>query len=244
MSRLRLLVTRAAEDASDWVAALRERGHEPLEFACLAIEPLPVPADLAARLAASDWIVFTSPRAVAAAPVGTLADGHARVAAVGPATAQRLRELGGRCDLVAVPATGAALAQSLIALWRARPSRTEPAWRISVLGAETPDERFDELCGAAGLDVHRIASYRTVAAAPRTPRVDLAALRLDAVLLASPSAAAGLAAQAELPREVALACIGPTTARAARRLDAGRVLEARMPTLDGLLECLNEIARP
>jgi len=63
------------------------------------------------------------------------------------------------------------------------------------------------------------------------------------VLLASPSAARGLARRALLPAALPLACIGPTTVEAARAIPGARILAASEASLDGLLDTLRPPSR-
>ncbi|TAJ17014.1 MAG: hypothetical protein EPO68_10110, partial [Planctomycetota bacterium] len=162
--------------------------------------------------------------------------------AVGARTAAQAQESLEHCELVASPENAPSLARALHERWRANAGGAP--WTIVAPGALDGDRSLEQLSGATGWRVQRIALYRTLAAAPRTPRIDLATWCLDAVLLASPSAVAGLVAQAELPRGLALACIGPSTAAAAARIDGARVLEAERADLDALLATLPVPAIP
>lgn len=236
MSRaLRLLVTRAADDAAAWSRELRARGHEPLELPCVSIEELVPPPWAAEAARAADWLVFSSPRAVDLWRRLDLVS-PARVAAVGARTAARVEEWRDHCELVASPENGHALAAALRERWAALGAPA--SWSLVAPGALDGDRSLEALAPEGGWRVQRIALYRTLAAAPRAPRVDLNGWCLDAVLLASPSAVAGLVAQAELPRGVALVCIGPSTAAAAARIDGAHVLEATRADLEGLLATL------
>lgn len=237
---LRLLVTRAAEDAAAWSRELVALGHEPIELPCLSIEELPPPDDLAARAAAADWLVFASVRSVARWSALGVASA-ARVAAVGERTAAEARARLSRCDPTATTPGGAGLAAALAARWA---DEGRPAWRLLLPGAAGGDRSLEARAAETGWRVDRVALYRTIPAAAREPRVGLSALSLDAVLLASPSAVAGLAAQADVPPGLPLVCIGATTARAAARIPHARVLESTDASLDGLMATLRPLAQP
>jgi len=237
---LRLLVTRAADDAAAWSRELAALGHEPIALPCLSIEELPPPADLAARAAAADWLVLSSVRAVARWQALGLA-GPTRCAAVGERTASDTRARLGRCELTASAPGGAGLAQALAERWAAE---GRPSWRLLAPGAAAGDRSLEARAAETGWSVDRVALYRTVTAAAREPRLRLAALQLDAVLLASPSAVAGLAALAEVPPGLPLLCIGATTARAAARFPQARVLESAGASLDDLVAALLPLAHP
>ena len=235
---LRLLVTRAADDAAAWSRELKALGHEPIELPCLSIEELPPPADVAARAREADWLVFSSARSVGHWSALCVAS-DARCAAVGERTAAELRSKGWRCDLQAEPQTGAGLADSLAARWD---EERRPRWRLLAPGAAEGDRSLEQLAARTGWRVDRVALYRTNPATAREPRLSLAELQLDAVLLASPSAVDGLAAQADVPAGLPLACIGATTAQAAARFAQARVLESRSASLAGLVATLRPLS--
>lgn len=107
-----------------------------------------------------------------------------------------------------------------------------------VAAADRAGRQLDELLAPAGWDVVRIAVYRTIPAPPREDKQDLAALGVDAILLASPSAAEGLIRQANVPPQAHVITIGPTTTTAARALGLTVAGEAREPGLEGLLEAI------
>ncbi|MBE3069445.1 MAG: uroporphyrinogen-III C-methyltransferase, partial [Planctomycetes bacterium] len=100
----RIVVTRARAQASSLVARLEALGAETIEAPAIRIEPPDDPAPLAeaARAAGDfDWIVFTSTNgvdaffaALAAAGLDARRLAGCRVAAIGPATAERLAACG------------------------------------------------------------------------------------------------------------------------------------------------------
>src|SRR5690606_16343895 len=96
--------------ASDLSMALRGLGAEPIEFPTIRIERLEDFSQLDATLAqlnTYDWIIFTSANGVTAT-IGRLfergqdvrAFGQARLAAIGPATAEALTRSGLRVDFI------------------------------------------------------------------------------------------------------------------------------------------------
>ena len=253
-----LLVTRAAEDAEEWTRAIEARGGRALALPCLAAEEIggaELRSALRGALADAAFLVFTSPRGVAAtrALLGENAPGDARthdrngaathallgedasalppIACVGPATAAAARAAFGRADFVEERGRGAALAESLAAKLR----RGEA---VVVCAADRAQRHLEDALAPRGVEVRRLAVYRTIPAPPRDPKIDLGAWGLDAILLASPSAAEGLVNQALVPPRLAVLSIGPTTTAAARALGLAVAGEARRPGLEGLLEVL------
>ncbi len=200
---------------------------------------LPVPGLRGARRHGARWLALTSRRGVEA--VARLAPGGVpagvAIAAVGPATAEAARALLGRCDLVAAEGTGAALAEALRdALDSGAPGATPP--KVAIAAADRAERHLERALEPAGVTVARVAVYRTVPAPPETPRVALDALGVDTILLASPSAVAGLVHRAVVPGGAAVVTIGPSTTEAARAHGLLVRAEARRPGLEGILEVI------
>jgi len=236
-----ILVTRAAEDAEPWIETIRSRGARALSLPCIATENFVdagIRATLVAGLETASWIVFTSRRGVAATadlledrmPAGV------RIAVVGPSTAEEAEARFGRTNFVSAGGTGRALAHELAGLL-ALDAGAGPRC-VLVAAADRGRRDLEEVLGPAGCEVLRVAVYRTVPAPPRTPRVDLGALGVNTILLASPSAVEGLLNQAEVPAEATVISIGPSTTEAARASGLEVAGEAPRPDLEGLLEVI------
>lgn len=229
-----LVVTRAADDAEPWLRAIEERGGRGVHLPCIEHEELTgaaTRAALSAALERADWLALTSRRGAAAVAALGGAPARVRVAAVGPATADACRALLGRCDLVASEESGRGLAEELAA----RLGAEGPANALVVVAAAEDGRRdLEERLPAAGARVERVAVYRTRPLADNEPLADLGAV--DAILLASPSAARGFACRARVRAGARIVTIGPTTTAAARELGLGPLVEARRPSLDALLE--------
>lgn len=223
----RVFVTRTRARAGTLSAALRELGAEALEFPAIRIEPpsRPEPLDAAlGDLSGFDWVVFGSANAVDAvwarltdARLDARAFAATRVAAVGPATAERLRSIGLVADLVPPTFTSEALARAM------GHSKGE---RVLVPRAEdAPDEMVESL-RAAGWECEVVPAYRTEVdetSAEAGRRV--LAEGVDALLFTSGSTVRSFV---ELwghpPADAIVCCIGPRTAQAAK--DAGVRVDA------------------
>jgi len=219
----RIAVTRAASADDALSARLAALGAEVLEFPAIVVAP---PSSLAALdaalrdLAAVDWIAFASANAVErtisrAIELGLAPEALARprLAAVGKATSARVAASLRPPDLVPADARGEALSAALAPQVRGR--------RVLVPRAEEGRPELVEGLARAGAEVVAPAAYRTVPAAAGSlePLGDaLRAGRLDAVVLASPSAVRSVVAAvgAALLARARIAVIGPTTADAAR----------------------------
>jgi uroporphyrinogen-III synthase len=178
---MRVVVTRPAAQAAEWVDALRSRGLDAVALPLLDIEPLPDPAPLRAAwstLAQQDLVMFVSANAVqqffAAAPgpwpQGVLAG------STGPGTSAALRRLGVPAALLVEPAADAPRFDSE-ALWQRLAGRDPRDWRgrraLIVRGEDGRDWLADALRGA-GAEVGFLAAYRR--AAPRWNEAERAQL--------------------------------------------------------------------
>ncbi len=120
----RVVLTRAAEHSAEWIRALESRGAEVLMLPAVRIaqpETWSLLDRELLRLDEFDWILFTSRNAVrfVAERLGNLScelGSHVarcpRVAAVGQATAEAIRQKGWSVDVVAPSQTGDSLARA------------------------------------------------------------------------------------------------------------------------------------
>lgn len=249
LDRRTVVVTRSRGGEDSLAERLRALGAVVREVPSIVFAPSADPGPLDAALRAVDrfdWAVFASATAVErtvermrALGLDPAALGRLRLAAVGPATADRLAREVRRADLVPEDARGEALAAALGPSVRGR----------RVLLPRPAEGRPELLAGllAAGAEVAAVEAYRTLPAPPAriAPLADwIEAGEVDAVAFASPSAVkavvAGLGARAGSLRRVLLGAIGPTTAEAIREagLEAGVV-----PDRHGGPELAEAIAR-
>jgi uroporphyrinogen III methyltransferase/synthase len=249
LSGKRVLVTRARDQASRLSELLREQGAETLEAPAIEIAEPEDYASLDAaleRLGSYTWVVFTSANGVGAmfGRLETLgrdsrAFGDARVAAIGPATADALRQHGVNPDLMPDQYLTAAVAQALAATGLGGTSILLP--RTDIAG-----EALAEALEAEGATVDQVVAYRTLQASRLDPEVErlLRDGGIDIVTFASASTVKNLvgllAGDIEPLRQTTVACIGPVTARTAREAGLRVDLEAKEHTLQGLIDALVE----
>ena len=232
-----VVVTRATEQASSLSARLRALGATVVELpATVVVDAADGMAELTALLARParfEWIVVTSRNGAScvARALGGGAVRPARLAAVGPGTADALAAAGLPCDLV--PATS--LAASLVVAFD--PPRRAGA---EVLVVQAPAARPVVVDGlrARGWTVAPVAAYET---RPRPAEPERAgALRTaDAVVFAAGSAVrAVLAAYGAAGLPPVVVCMGPITAAAAAEggVDVSAVADPH--TLDGLVAAI------
>jgi len=239
----RVLVTRARDDAAEFVEKLWEVGAEPIVAPTIEIgAPDDArPAERAVRqLDAYGWIVFTSVHGVDACFSGLSAIGsdarrfgRARVAAIGPKTAERLAARGVRADFIPVKFVAEDVAAGLL-------EHSAPSDRILIYGAQAMRDVVATTLRAAGRVVDVVAGYKTshvhdaaIAAAADASDVwtFTSASTLAAFLENVPDAAVRAAGKL-------VACIGPVTAAAAKESGLRVDVVADDYTVDGLLDAL------
>jgi uroporphyrinogen-III synthase len=232
-----VLITRPAAQARDLAARLRALGAEVLVAPAIEVHAPPPggPLDDAIREAAGgrfDWVAFTSAAGVRAwlerAAAVEAGPPRARVAAVGDATAESLREAGVEAHLV--PATF-----TTVALGRAFP---QGPGRVLLPRADLATGELEDALRRKGWTPVRVDAYRVVPV-DTIPGAALRALeeeRVDAVTFTSPSTVNGFVRAAEEHHRPAAVCIGPVTAEAARRAGFRVTAVAEPHTTDGLVD--------
>ncbi len=241
----RIVVTRARTQASSLSARLRELGAAVIEMPAIRLEILdPAPLHRALdSVATYDWLMVTSQnavglvwRAIRTRGLDARSLGHARIAAIGRATADAL--LG--CGLVADVVPDRFVAESLVeALGR----RDDVKGRRVLLprAAEARDVLPDGL-RALGAYVDVIPIYRTVLDGDGATRVadQLRAGEIDLVTLSSSSTARFFvdAVGAEAARAAPAASIGPVTSQAARALGLHVAVESDQSTIPALVDAI------
>jgi uroporphyrinogen-III synthase len=236
-----VIVTRPEGQATEVAAQLRARGAEVIEAPAIRIEPMPAggPLDDAIRDAAGGrfkWVVFTSAAGVEAwfdrnVALG-LKDVRARVAVVGPGTAEALTERGRKPDLVPGTFTTVALGEAF----------PDGAGDILLARADVASPELEESLRAKGWTPVRVEAYRTVLEErlPADARAALDAGGVDAVAFTSASTVRGfLGAAGITTRGMPAVCIGPVTAAAAREAGFDVIAEADPHTVEGLVEAIS-----
>ncbi len=253
----RILVTRAEHQAESTSMLLRRRGAEAIEVATIAVHPAPDPA-LVRRavdeMGNAQVVVFTSENGVAklfdaidAAGKDARAFGSARVAAIGVGTARALVKRGIKPDIVPKEFRGEALAEAILADFRAR--HIEPVGaRALIPRALVAREVLPETLRAAGMNVDVVPVYETrMASADRRSELVsmLEARTIDSALITSPSTVDNLVEllgsdAGRLLESVVVASIGEITTAAALRNGLNVHVTARVSTIAGVVEALEE----
>jgi uroporphyrinogen III methyltransferase / synthase len=209
---VKVVVTRPRSQAGPLVERLEALGLDVVECPLIEIDPLDEPAHV--DTSGYDWVIVTSPNGAELFAQRRRGDG-ARIAAVGPGTAETLRRLGIEPDLVPRVSTQEGLLDEF----------PTPSGRVLFVGAEGSRRVLID-----ALDADFVPLYRTRLLRPAPPEGDL-------VVLASGSAARSFAAVGGKTPAVS---IGPQTTRAARAAGLDVVAEAQTHDLDGLVGAVAE----
>lgn len=211
----RIAVTRPAEKAGKLSELLRAEGAEVLELPCIRTQALDRKLP---ELSGYDWVAFSSPAGVEHFFETLTAQGRdireledAKIAAVGPATAQALRCRGIRVDFIPEIFSAAALKERLTG---------------NILFLE-PLEPAEPMPGTV------VPVYETLACSSGVETDDI-----DYLAFASASAVKSF--RARYPRVRArAACIGQSTQKAAAEAGFDTIV-ARDATLAGIVEAIKE----
>jgi len=171
--------------------------------------------------------------------------GGARIAAVGPATAAKLRELHLQVDLTPEEFTGRKIAEAFTKF------ESIENLKICLLRAEVANRDLPDALQELGAIVDDVAIYKTV---PETEDPAGAGGRLlaegaDWVTFTSSSTVEHFHSRFDLPKlvkqfpKLKLASIGPETSKAIAVLGLKPALEAKNHTTDGLIEALLKAAK-
>ncbi len=245
----RIVVTRTRQQASALAGRLMDLGAEVIEAPTIAVEP---PAcwdavDRALRgLEQYHWLVLTSVNGVDATVERMRACGMdaralagVRVAAIGSATADRLRRYFVEPELVPDEFVAEALAESLIKLDDVRGKR------FLLLRADIARPALRKALQDAGALCDEVAIYRTVPARELPPRVAEGIVEgsIDWITFTSSSTFTNFlgllddAARSSL-KDVHLASIGPITSETIRQAGHEPTVEAKVHTIDGLVDAI------
>jgi len=251
----RVVVTRARDQAADFARALAEHGAEVLEIPVIRIEAPTEHVPLAEALAglnAYDWLVFTSANGVAQffqlffKAFTDLRDiGGVRIAAVGPVTAAKLRELHLNVDVMPDDYVATKVAKALAA-FESLENR-----RVLLLRAQEANPELPRLLEEQGAIVDDIACYQTVAETEDETGAGARLLEVGAdwVTFTSGSTVRHFHARFDLPKLLAqfarmkVASIGPETTKALTELGLAPNVEAKPHTVEAMLQALESQAR-
>jgi uroporphyrinogen-III synthase len=208
---VRVIVTRPRDQARPLVERLEALGAQVVECPLVQIERT---SDEPVDGAGYDWLVVTSPNG--AAEIARRGTNLPRLAAVGPGTAEALREHGLEPSFVPSESSQDGLLREF----------PQPPGRVLFAAAEGARRTAID-----GLGADFVPLYRTRLLDPDPPDGDV-------VVLASGSAARAYAGVGGTAPAVT---IGPETSRAARSAGLTVAAEARTHDLDGLVAAVRDL---
>ena len=242
----RVVVTRAREQAAELSRALEAHGAQVLLLPVIRTEELSDAAPVRRALADIEtyrWVVFASANAARvffdAAGRERAGERHSRVrfAAVGPATSAAIEAAGGTVAFVSRGKSGEELGREL-------PDVDEA--RVLIPCAEEHGTELEEELERRGALVTTLPVYRTERVAITPEGIEELKRGVDAILFTSASTVESFlhslgesegGLNAFLERDT-VACIGPSTARPARRNGLKPPLVAEEHTVGGLVAAL------
>jgi uroporphyrinogen-III synthase len=249
---MRVLVTRPAAQASEWVQVLRGHGLAAEALPLIDIAPAPDTAELHAAwasLVSTALVVFVSPNAVscffAGRPTAAAWPEALMAASPGPGTTRVLRDLG--VAHIVEPAADAPQFDSET-LWQQLGRHDWHGREVLVVRGASGRDWLAERLREQGATLRFVAAYTRRAPVLSAPQQALLGMAIahpaQHLWLFSSSEAVthlqSLAPQADWSQALALAT-HPRIADTARSLGMGRVLEAR-PSAEAVVACIQSLA--
>jgi hydroxymethylbilane synthase len=241
-----IVITRTRRQAQELADRLVSLGATPLCVPVISIVPVDDmrPLDRAIdSIGEFDWVVFTSQNGVeifwqrwAALGKAPRDLSHARIGAVGPATASALEIHGVTPDVVPDEFVGEEIAEAMGHV---------SGKRVLLPRAEIARKRLADILAERGAEVVDVPIYRTVPLDIESAAFEQMKKGVDALLFTSGSTVRNFLQAArshdpkyEVPGRTVVACIGPVTATVAR--EAGMHVDVVPPqyTTQGLVESL------
>ena len=244
----RIVVTRTRKQASVLSNKLRGLGAHVIELPTIRVEApsnLREFAELVQDAHAYEWIVFTSVNGVEAffdiffkLYDDTREIGGVRIAAIGPATAQRIKDFHLHIDLQPEEF----VAEAVIREFKKQGSMENV--RILLVRAEKARDVLPKELSVAGAIVDEAFAYRTMPETRDTSdaRRQLAEHGADLITFTSSSTVENfLALGLPWPKGMRIASIGPITSKTVRDQGLNVDVEARRHDIDGLVQAIREL---
>lgn len=205
-----IISTHSVRKKDEFAELLNENGATVIPLPC--IEIIPLPFQITNSIETFDWIVFTSPNAIASFFSQTEISPKNKLAVLGKSTEKTLKTHGYQANYTGSGHSAIDFATQWI------PTLQENEKILLVLGELAPGTLQQKLSGKA--EVHRINVYKTT----RSIFVDETILqqikedRYDLISICSPSAIHNLMGLLDTEgQKLRLVCIGQTSAKAVRQ---------------------------
>ena len=245
----RIVVTRAQAQAEGLSSVLRQFGAEAIDAPLIEIRPPDSYEALDAALNAIldyDWLILTSVNGVDALfsrlePLGLSVDSlqHLKIAAIGPATEERIQDHGLVVDIVPERYVAEEVVRSLRKLTKGE--------KVLLVRAKVARDVIPEELRRAGADVEVVEAYQTVVPADAKKRLQNIFSGdgdVDAITFTSSSTVKNflsLITGTDVPgklSKVKFASIGPVTSDALREFGLPVHVEADEYTMEGLAQAV------
>jgi uroporphyrinogen III methyltransferase/synthase len=244
----RIVVTRAKGQAEALSSRLRALGADVAELPVIEIRPAADygPLDRAvANLASYDWLIFTSVNGVRffverlQRPTEDLRALRAKICAIGPATRSAVESLGLKVALMGKEYVAEGLVEAFSPYDLA-------GCRVLLPRAAVARDLVPAELARRGAVVDVVEAYRTVVpegAAASAHELLAGGRNPDCVTFTSSSTVQNFVALAGAGalRGIRVVCIGPVTSRTARGLGIEVAAEARVYTIDGVVEAVRAL---
>ncbi len=243
----RIVVTRTRKQAGGLVADLRLLGADIIELPTIRIEPPKELLEFGQLVQDShtyDWLVFTSPNGVDAffemfyKIYGDAREiGGVRIAAIGPATAQRVKDFHLKVDLMPEQAVAEAVVKAF------QKEQSIENEKILLIRPEVTRDVLAKKLTDLGAIVDEAIAYRTV---PETTDVGGGIARFkeegaDLITFTSSSTVENfMALKLPLPPNLKTASIGPVTSKTMRELGLTVDIEAKQHDIPGLIKAIRQ----
>ena len=234
----RIVITREKGQAEEFVSLLERERAEPVIFPVIAFRALDVDWDSLLPLSEYDWIIFTSVNGVRfffdkLKEAGYVFPGGVNVAAIGPATAKRLEELGVKVSLMPDRFVAEGLLERLVDV---------RGLRILIPRAKVARDVLPDELRRRGAHVDVLPIYETYL--PSRKESEKERLKeADVITFTSPSTVANFLKITgdygrRLCEEKVVASIGPVTTEKARELGIEVDVTASEYSVPGLIDAL------
>ena len=247
----RILITRAREQSGDFAAQLEKLGAEVIAFPTIEIVPPLHWGDVDRamdRLKSYDWIIFTSANGVTffwqrlkERGKNLRLPSSLKVCAIGPATADRLKKK--RASVHYIPKEF--IAESILDGFE---KMAITGKRILLARAKKARDVLPEGLRDLGAEVDVVAVYRTIRPRGGSKRLRrlLTEGKIDVIAFTSSSTVSHFAELLKnedlrkLLTGIAIACIGPVTARTAKEWGLKVRIQPKQYTIPGLTRAIAE----
>ena len=249
----RILVTRAADKAGAFARQLEALGAEVEQLPAIELTPVKpngVFRDAVRELPETDWVFFTSPEGLGwfsklLKPYGKdlRSLSGCRIGAIGPKTAMAIEASGLHVDFVPKQFSQEGMLESL-------PKQMLNGKRALILSAANSRDVLETGLRRKGARVHKLSIYRTVVPKTMADRAkQMADRKFDYVTVTSASCVDHLADAFDAAgsrrafRALPFASIGPVTSQVVRERGGRVAVEAKVSTVEGLIDKLVQDAR-